>query len=112
MKNPPRICVKQKKYKLEESLNNLTHHEYRFARNVLPKIIGKCNNTLNNYINILSDSSEEIPYSVGLKLEQFFGLGHGGISHTKVEDVHFKALFQEWWDQKVLDSSSPPLDPL
>jgi hypothetical protein len=104
MKSQPRICVKQKKYKLEESLNSLTHHEYRFARNVLPKIIGKCNNTLNNYINILSDSSEEIPYSVGLKFEQFFGIEHGCMSHAKVDEVHFKVLFNEWRDKRINDN--------
>ena len=101
MKNQPRICVKQKKYKLEESLNNLTHHEYRFARHVLPKIIGKCNNTLSNYINILSDSNEEIPYSVGLKLEQFFGIEHGGMSTTKGDEVHFKVLYNEWREKRI-----------
>jgi hypothetical protein len=104
MKSQPRICIKQKKYKLEESLNNLTHHEYRFARNVLPKIIGKCNNTLNNYINILSDSSEEIPYSVGLKLEQFFGIEHGCMAHEKVADVHFDVLYEEWRDGRIKQS--------
>jgi len=101
MKSQTRICVKQKKYKLEESLNNLTHHEYRFARNVLPKLIGKCNNTLNNYINILSDSNEEIPYSVGLKLEQFFGIEHGNMSNVREEKLHFQVLYEEWRDTKI-----------
>ncbi|RZK14936.1 MAG: hypothetical protein EOO43_15670 [Flavobacterium sp.] len=102
----PRICLKEKKYKLEESLNNLTHHEYRFARNVLPKIIGKCNNTLNNYINILSDSNEEIPYSVGLKLEQFFGIEHGGMSNSKEEEVQFKVLYNEWRNKRTENTSA------
>ncbi|MBC7566196.1 MAG: hypothetical protein H7223_04450 [Pedobacter sp.] len=102
----PRICVKQKKYKLEDYLNKLTHHEYRFARNVLPKVIGKCNNTLNNYINILSDSNEEIPYSVGLKLEQFFGIEHGCIGHANEEEVNFDLLYDEWRNKRI-DSSAP-----
>ncbi|MHA4895596.1 hypothetical protein ACXZ1K_12655 [Pedobacter sp. PWIIR3] len=90
----------EKKYKLEESLNQLTYHEYRFARSVLPKIIGKCNNTLNNYANILLDSKEEIPYTIGIKLERFFGIEPGEFSNVKIDNVHYKELFNEWIKKK------------
>lgn len=93
-KQTPRNKVR--KYKIEECLNNLNHQQYRFARRVLPKIIGKCQNTLNNYINIPMNSKEEIPYTVGVKLEQFFGLEPGELTNEKFQIGHHSTLYQQW----------------
>ncbi|MES2829329.1 MAG: hypothetical protein V4687_14300 [Bacteroidota bacterium] len=89
-----------KKYKLEECLNKLTYNEYRFARQVLPKIIGKCHNTLNNYINIALNSKEEIPYTIGIKMERFFGLEAGKLSNTEIDNVYYADLFSDWMNKK------------
>ncbi|MGY4386147.1 hypothetical protein ACVWYN_003197 [Pedobacter sp. UYP24] len=94
------VQVEEKKYKLEESLNKLTYNEYRFARSILPKIIGKCNNTLNNYSNILLDSKEEIPYTIGIKLERFFGLAPGELSNVKIDNSHFRELYNDRMKKK------------
>ncbi|MEJ7559457.1 MAG: hypothetical protein WKF66_14200 [Pedobacter sp.] len=36
-----------------------------------------------------------------MKLEQFFGIEHGGMSHAKVEEVHFELLYNEWRDKRI-----------
>ncbi len=95
MKDEIYAPIEEKKYKLEESLNKLTYNDYRFARSILPEIIGKCNNTLNNYSNILLDSKEEIPYTIGIKLERFFGIEPGQFSNVKIDNSHYKELISD-----------------
>lgn len=85
-----------KKYKIEDCLNQLNHHQYRFARRVLPRLIGKCQNTLNNYINITIDSKEELPYTIGVKLERFFGLEPGNLINDEVVIEHYSVMFNKW----------------
>lgn len=100
MKNEVSAGNQEKKYKLEECLNKLTYNEYRFARHALPKIIGKCHNTLNNYTNIPINSKEEIPYTIGIKLARFFGVEPGNFSNVEIDNLHYKELFDDWIKKK------------
>lgn len=81
-----------KKYKIEECLNNSTKLEYELIIKKIPLIIGKCNTTFNNYKNIPENSKEEIPYSVGLKLERIFRLPPGGLLRTEISCPTFEEL--------------------
>ncbi|TDQ11330.1 hypothetical protein [Pedobacter metabolipauper] len=84
-----------KKYKIEECLNRMNIREYKEARRILPGLIGKCINTLNNYRDILEDGNEEIPYGIGITLERFFGLETGKLSNIKIESRHYLEIFKE-----------------
>ncbi|WP_449438491.1 hypothetical protein [Pedobacter steynii] len=73
-----------KKFKLLELMNNLTHSAYKAMRRDLPKLIGKCINTLDNYSYISIDSNEDIPYHVALKIEKYFGIQPGSLSNLPI----------------------------
>nr|WP_084407082.1 hypothetical protein [Pedobacter panaciterrae] len=74
-----------KKFKILELMNNLTHSAYKAMRRELPKIIGKCVNTLDNYSYIPLDSKEDIPYHVALKIEKYFCIQPGSLSNLPIQ---------------------------
>jgi len=85
----------QKKYKIQELLDNMTKIDYDSAIKIIPGRIGKCTTTFNNYRNIPINSKEEIPYSVGLKLEQFFELSPGTLHNGNIHCPSYKELIEK-----------------
>jgi len=71
----------EKKFKIQELMNKLTHSGYKSMRRELPKLIGKCVNTLDNYCNIPIDSKEDIPYHAALAIEKYFCIEAGSLSN-------------------------------
>ena len=74
-----------KKFKILELTNNLTHSAYKAMRRELPKRIGKCINTLDNYSYISIDSKEDIPYHVALEIEKYFCIQPGSLSNLPIQ---------------------------
>jgi hypothetical protein len=75
----------EKKFKIQELMNNLTHSGYKAMRRELPKLIGKCINTLDNYSNIPIDSKEDIPYHAALIIEKYFCIEVGSLSNLPTQ---------------------------
>lgn len=75
----------EKKFKIQELMNNLTHSRYKAMRRDLPKLIGKCINTLDNYSNIAIDSKEDIPYHAALTIEKYFCIEAGTLSNLPTQ---------------------------
>ncbi|WP_214227465.1 hypothetical protein [Pedobacter sp. B4-66] len=75
----------EKKFKIQELMNNLTHSGYKSMRRELPKLIGKCINTLDNYSNIPIDSKEDIPYHAALTIEKYFCIEAGSLSNLPTQ---------------------------
>jgi len=75
----------EKKFKIQELMNNLTHSGYKSMRRELPKLIGKCINTLDNYSNIPIDSKEDIPYHAALTIEKYFCIEVGSLSNLPIQ---------------------------
>jgi len=74
-----------KKFKILELTNSLTHSAYKAMRKELPKRIGKCINTLDNYSYISIDSKEDIPYHVALEIEKYFCIQPGSLSNLPIQ---------------------------
>jgi len=74
-----------KKFKILELMNSLTHSEYKTMRRELPKKIGKCINTFDNYSYIPIDSKEDIPYHVALEIEKYFRKPPGYLSNLPIQ---------------------------
>lgn len=75
----------EKKFKIQELMNNLTHSRYKSMRKELPTLIGKCINTLDNYSNIPIDSKEDIPYHAALTIEKYFCIEAGSLSNLPIQ---------------------------
>lgn len=73
------------KYKIMECLEKLTVSEYRIAIKVLPKLIGKSQNTFWNYVHVDADSKMDLPYTVVVTLEKFFKLQPGELINEPIE---------------------------
>jgi len=73
-----------RKYKLEALLNNCTYLERQKALNELPKLIGKCRNTCNNYITMPYGSKKSIPYEAGIIFERYFKIEPGTLSNMPI----------------------------
>lgn len=74
-----------KKFKLLALMDSLPHKEYKAMRKELPKIIGKCTNTLDNYSNIAANSKEDIPYHIALAIEKYFNIQPGSLSNLPIQ---------------------------
>lgn len=83
-----------KKYKIKECLERLNIIEYRIALKDLPKLIGKSRNTLFNYLDMEIGSDQDIPYTVVIRLEHFFGLQPGALINEHVRLVSLKELLE------------------
>lgn len=75
----------EKKFRIQELMNKLTHSSYKSMRRELPKLIGKCINTLDNYSNIPIDSKEDIPYHAALTIEKYFCIEAGSLSNLPTQ---------------------------
>lgn len=75
----------KKKYKLKALLDNCTHLEREKAMEELPELIGKCRNTLINYIKTPYESKTAIPYEAGIAIEKYFRIRHGSLSNIKIK---------------------------
>ena len=84
----------EKKYKIQEMMEKLTVIEHAKLIKLIPKIIGKCINTFNDYSNILLGDKKEIPHNVVVKLEILFGLPPYGLSNITITGSHYKELIQ------------------
>ena len=81
-----------KKYKIIECLEKLTVSEYRIVIKAIPGIIGKSHNTFWNYAHIDINAEQDVPYTVVIKLEQFFGLQPGGLTNINIDAPSYQQI--------------------
>ena len=85
-----------KKYKIMECLEKLTVNEYRISNKLLPKMIGRSQNTFWNYVKIKSPDMANIPYTVVVALEKFFGMMPGELINIEVNAEHYPELIRRF----------------
>ena len=88
------------KYKIMECLEKLTVSEYRLAIKLLPKMIGRSQNTFWNYVKIKSTDKADIPYTVVVALEKFFGLIPGELINIEISAEHVSELIRRFREQQ------------
>lgn len=71
----------ERKYRINQLLNSLPHTDNRKALRVLPSVLGISFKTFSNYRSITIDDSQDIPHTVVVKLEQFFGIKPGELQN-------------------------------
>ena len=88
------------KYKIMECLEKLTVSEYRIIIKVIPKLIGRSNNTFWNNTRIDINSKMDIPYVVVVKLERLFKLEPGGLINIPIDSKSIDEIILEHWRQR------------
>ncbi|HKG06422.1 MAG TPA: hypothetical protein VKB19_08190 [Pedobacter sp.] len=82
------------KYKIWDLMEKLTKPEYDEAILLFPDLIGKCKNTVRNYLNIKITSATEIPHTVMLIFEDFFGVPPRGLCNMPTGGKSYKDLLK------------------
>lgn len=75
----------EKKYRINELLARLNVKDHRKALRVLPAELGISVATFNNYRYIKVDDAQDIPHTMVLKMEQFFGVPAGSLKNFSIE---------------------------
>lgn len=86
--------TEQKKYKIQEILDNLPKKEHDIIVKKIPKEIGRCNSSFMQYKSILLGEKEELPYIIGIKIEKIFGLEPGTLYNGDITCRSYKELLE------------------
>ena len=86
---------KQKKYKIDEAMNNLNLPRYKAAIRIIPQMLGIAFNTFHNYRKMTLDNKADIPYEMVRKLENIFNMKEGELANYKIDGRNLDTLMSE-----------------
>ena len=86
---------KQKKYKIDEAMNNLNLPRYKAAIRIIPQMLGIAFNTFHNYRKMTIDNKADIPYEMVRKMEMIFKLKEGELPNYKIDCRDLDTLMNE-----------------
>jgi len=75
----------EKKYKIDEMLNKLPMKDYKKALKVLPELLDISYAAFMKYKAIKVSDVQDIPYTIVVQLEQFFGLEPGSLQNFSTD---------------------------